>query len=67
MAHIDWYLCNPHQASVSYPFSDIVASANADADAGADAGCGQGLGPVHIEFFSDGISGAKNFAQEYYS
>ena len=40
MAHINLYLCNPHQASASYPFSSINANVNADAD--ADAQCGQG-------------------------
>ena len=33
MTHIDLHLYNPHQASESYPFSSIDASANADADA----------------------------------
>ena len=33
MAHIDLYLSNPHQVSVSYPFSSIDASVIADADA----------------------------------
>ena len=41
MFHIDLYLDNPNQASVSYPFSSIDASINADAD--ADALYGQGL------------------------
>ena len=45
MAHMDLYLCNPYQASVSYPFSSIDISINADAEADADAyaSCGQGL------------------------
>ena len=45
MIHIDLHLYNPHQASVSYPFSSIDASANADADAdaAADTQCVQGL------------------------
>ena len=41
MAHINLYLCNPHQASASYPFSSIDASVNADPD--ADAQYGQDL------------------------
>ena len=39
MAHIDLYLYNPHQMSVSHPFPSIDASVNGD----ADAWCGQGL------------------------
>ena len=45
IAHIDLYLFNPHQASVSSPFSSFDACINADAD--ADAWCGQGL---NVEF-----------------
>ena len=47
-------LCNPHQASVSYPFSSIEASINADADtdADADAQCGQGLNKWSVELNS---------------
>ena len=43
MTHVDLdlYMDNPHQASVSYPFSSIDARVNADADAGAR--CGHGL------------------------
>ena len=37
MAHINLYLYNPHQASVSYPFSST------DADVDPDAWCGQRL------------------------
>ena len=36
-----FFLYNPHQAWVSYPFSSIDASVNTDAD--ADARCGQGI------------------------
>ena len=39
VAYINLYLHNPHQASASYPFSNIDASINAD----ADARCGQGF------------------------
>ena len=36
---MDLYLDNPHQASVSYPFSSIDANVNAD----ANTRCGQSL------------------------
>ena len=39
IAHINLYLDNPHQASISYPFSSINTSVNTD----TDARCGQGL------------------------
>ena len=35
MAHINLYLCNPHQVSASYPFSSIDASVHIDAYANA--------------------------------
>ena len=47
MAHIDFYLFNPHQASASYPFSSIDASVDADADADPDTRGGQGLTLKH--------------------
>ena len=41
MAHVNVYLCNPHQASESYPLSSIDASINADVE--ADPWCCQAL------------------------
>ena len=54
MVHIDLYLDNPHQASVSYPFSSIDASVDADAD--ADIRCGQGSREHYGTWMGFGVS-----------
>ena len=41
MSHIDLYMCNPHQVSVSNSFTGFDASLITDAD--SEARCGQGL------------------------
>ena len=45
MAHINLYLYNTHQASVSYPFTIIDASITTDADADVDTRCTQDFTP----------------------
>ena len=49
IAHINLYLNNPHQVSVSYPFSSIDTIVNADGDTGAR--CDQG-----VRTYLEGIS-----------
>ena len=49
IAHINLYLNNPHQVSVSYPFSSIDAIVNVDGDTGAR--CYQG-----VRTYLEGIS-----------
>ena len=43
LAHIDFYLDNPHQVSVSFPYASVDVIVNIDTDTDVVARCGQGL------------------------